>query len=223
MQQLILDLAPPPRFGREDYLVSSSNAAALAAIERWPDWPDRVLILTGPQGAGKSHLAAVWAAAAQARILTPQTLAPAEVPALLDRPNVLEDADQVIACETQLFHLLNLVRNEKSFLLLTARRPPGNWGLKTADLLSRLRLAPLVTIEKPDDDLLRAVLVKLFTDRQLIVDETVVAYLVLQLDRSFDAARTMVDRLDRAALSLNRKVTRAMAAKLLERAGPEAD
>jgi chromosomal replication initiation ATPase DnaA len=136
---------------------------------------------------------------------------------------VIEDADRVGACETQLFHLLNLIRDEKSHLLLTARRPPDGWGLKTPDLLSRLRLAPLVQIEAPDDDLMRAVLVKLFTDRQLVVDEAVVAYLVLRLDRSFDAARTMVDALDRAALSLNRKVTRGMAAKILETSGHDED
>ncbi|WP_131117109.1 DnaA ATPase domain-containing protein [Lichenihabitans psoromatis] len=216
MQQLTFDLSLPPRYGRDDYLVSTSNAAALAMIDRWPDWPDSVMILVGPKGAGKSHLAALWAADAKAMVATADLLSGPDLPTLPTRPVLIDDADQLGSSEAQLFHLMNLVREQHSALLLTALQPPDRWGLATPDLLSRLRLAPMVRIEPPDDDLMRAVLIKLFADRQLTVDEQVVAYLLLQLDRSIDAARRVVEVLDQSALSLNRKVTRAMAAKLLE-------
>ena len=222
MQQLPLDLALAPRFGRDDYLVSPVNAATVAALDRWPDWPDRVFLLLGPEGAGKSHLAAIWAARAAARFVTADDLDRIALPELVDGPIVIEDVDRMTGQETRLFHLLNLVR-ERSYLLLTARRPPDEWGLQTADLLSRLRLATRASIEAPDDDLLRAVLVKLFADRQLLVDEAVVGYLILRLERSLAAARHIVDLLDRTAFALNRRVTRSMAAKLFETLPPDGD
>lgn len=216
MEQLPLDLALPPRFGAADYMVSSSNAAAHATIARWPDWPDRVLILTGPEGAGKSHLAAIWAEHARATTVSLDDLARADLATLAARPLVVDDANNSSGFEANLFHLLNLVRDERSFLLLTARVPPDRWGLRTADLLSRLRLAPSVAIGAPDEDLMRAVLVKLFADRQLLVDEQLVGYLVVRLERSLDAARRAVEALDRAALSQHRRVTRPMAAGILD-------
>ncbi len=217
MEQLPLDLALAPRFGREDFLVAASNAAAAALIDRWPDWPDRVLLLTGPEGAGKSHLAAIWAARTGARALGAADLATADLPSLADRPLLIEDADRSGVGEAPLFHLLNLARGGATGVLLTARTEPGAWGLRTPDLVSRLRLAPGVPIEAPDEALVRAVLVKLFADRQLLVDESVVGYLAGRLDRSLGAARAAVDALDRTALALNRRVTRPMAAKIVDR------
>ena len=215
MQQLTFDLGLPPRFGEADFLVSGSNEAAFQAVSGWPLWPDRVLVLLGPEGCGKSHLAAIWAARAGARFIDPASLTEAALPGLLDRPGVIEDADRLTGREPDLFHLLNLVREAGSFLLVTARRPPEAWGLATPDLLSRLRLAPAVTIGLPDEDLVRAVLVKLFADRQISVDEGLVGYLAVRLDRSIDAARRCVAAMDRAGLALNRKLTRPMAAQVL--------
>lgn len=223
MEQLPFDLASAPRFGRDDFLVSASNAAALRTLDRWPDWPDRVLLLLGPEGAGKSHLAAIWAARAGARPVGATDLGRADLRALADAPLLIEDADRLADAEAPLFHLLNLVRDGTASVLMTARGDPSSWGLRTADLLSRLRLAPAVTIEAPDDALMRAVLVKLFADRQLLVDESVVGYLVHHLDRSLGAARAAVDALDRTALALNHRVTRPMAARVVEVLGRESD
>ncbi len=222
MEQLPFDLALPPRFGRDDFLVAPSNAAAVHLLDRWPDWPDRVLLLLGPEGAGKSHLAAIWAARAEARSIRAGDLAGADARALLGRPLLIEEADRLDA-EPTLFHLLNLVRDGPASVLLTARTGPSGWGLRTPDLLSRLRLAPAVTIEAPDDALVRAVLVKLFADRQLLVDESVVGTLVHHLDRSLGAARAAVDVIDRTALALNRRVTRPMTIKVLEALRRESD
>jgi chromosomal replication initiation ATPase DnaA len=215
-RQLTLDLPVEPRFGREDFLVSPSNAQAWETFENWPAWPDRVLLLLGPTGAGKSHLAAIWAARTQARVLSASALPLAGLPNIVRAPAILvEDADSAQNVETELFHLLNLVRASSTFLVLTARQWPDTWGLTTRDLLSRLRLAPAVEIGEPDDALVRAVLVKLFVDRQLVVDTSVVEYLALRIERSLDAARNVVEALDREALAQRRPITRPMAADVL--------
>ena len=216
-RQLTLDLPIETRFGREDFLVSPSNADAFETFEGWPAWPDRVLLLLGPTGAGKSHLGAIWAARSHARILPASALAGADVSALAGvGPLLLEDVDSAHGIESELFHLLNLVRNSaNSWLVLTARAWPDGWGLRTADLLSRLRLAPAVEIAEPDDALVRAVLVKHFIDRQLMVDTTVVEYLAMRIERSLDAARQVVEALDQEALMAGRRITRPMAGDVL--------
>ena len=213
-RQLTLDLPFAPGLGREDFFVSASNEKAYAMIERWPAWPDPVLILLGPAGSGKTHLGAIWAAMAGADIRPAASLAGADIEALARRPLLLENVEAA-GVETQLFHLLNLTRERGGFLVLTAKRPPDAWGLATADLLSRLRLAPSVEIGAPDDALMRAVLVKLLIDRQLVVDIRVVDYAALRLDRSLEAARQFVDALDREALSRQSRITRRMAVDVL--------
>lgn len=215
-KQLALDLRLDPRFDAEDFLVSPSNERAYAYIERWPDWPDTILRLVGPRGSGKSHLAAIWAARAHAWTIDANDLVGERVPHLVSNGAlVIEDADRAERDEPVLFHLLNLARERGCFVLLTSAAPLEQWGLRTPDLLSRLRLAPTVVIDPPDDALLKSVLVKLFVDRQLVVDTSVVDYLALRIERSLARAGDIVAALDREALSRGRRITRAMAAEIL--------
>ncbi len=215
-RQLPLDLPVETRFGEEDFLVGSSNAEAYALLDAWPEWPARLLTLVGPPASGKSHLAAIWAARSGARIITAGVLAVEEVPALVSAGAVVvEDIDGEGTDEAALFHLINLAQERQAFLLLTSERPPSALALRTADLASRLRRAPMASIEAPDDALIRALLVKLFVDRQLIVDTALVEYLALRIERSFAAARAAVERLDRETLARRRRLTRQAAAEIL--------
>ena len=213
-RQLALALPHAESFARDDFLTGTSNADALATIERWPDWADRVLALTGPEGAGKSHLAAIWAEKTGARRVSARALGETDLlGSLATGALVVEDASAELD-ERALFHLLNLVREEDGYLLLTARSAPATWGVALPDLVSRLRALPVVTVSAPDDALLRAVMVKLFADRQLSVDESLIAYLATRIERSFAAAREAVAQLDREALRQKRGVTRALAAEM---------
>jgi chromosomal replication initiation ATPase DnaA len=222
-RQLTLDWPHAPSYAREDFLEAPGNAEALRAILSWPNWPAKMLLLVGPRGAGKSHLGAIWARQAGARIVAAEALAQAPLLELAAaRALLIEDADRVGAQESALFHLLNLTRESGASLLLTARDQPDVWGLRTPDLLSRLRLAPIVSLGAPDLDLSKAVLFKLFSDRQLFVDPSVVSYIALRIERSIDAARAIVATLDREALARGKRVTRAMAAEFL-RDAPSAD
>ncbi|HEV2565087.1 MAG TPA: DnaA/Hda family protein [Microvirga sp.] len=215
-KQLAFDLPLDPRFGAEDFLVSPSNEQAYGLIESWPDWPDTILLLVGPRGSGKSHLASIWATNARAWTVDASGITQDKVPHLVSNGALaIEDMDRGERDEAALFHLLNLAREKKASLLITSETPPDRWGLHTPDLLSRLRLAPGVSLEPPDDALLKAVLVKLFVDRQLVVDTSVVDYIALRIERSLAKASELVALLDREALSRGRRVSRAIAAEIL--------
>ena len=215
-RQLAFALGHDTSFARDDFLEGPSNRAALAMIERWPDWPDRLLAVIGPEGSGKSHLAAIWAEAAGARFLAARSLGETNLPrALSTGALVIENLAADAVDERAMFHLINLAREQGAFMLMTAAAAPSGWMLKLPDLASRLRAVPVAELGPPDDALLRAVLVKLFADRQLAVDESLLTYLLKRIDRSVAAARDAVERLDREALRLRRPVTRALAAETL--------
>jgi chromosomal replication initiation ATPase DnaA len=215
-RQLPLALGFTERFGREDFLPGPSNAAALALIERWPDWPAPAVALVGPEGAGKSHLAAIWAKAAGARSIASNAIAAASLPlALATGALVIEDLRPDACEDVALFHLLNLAREQGGYLLITARTPPSGWTVPLRDLASRLRALPVVALAPPDEALLRAVLVKLFTDRQLDVDDDLLTFLLTRIERSVAGARAAVAALDREALGQRRRINRKFAADVL--------
>jgi chromosomal replication initiation ATPase DnaA len=214
-QQLAFSLPHSQSHAREDFVSGPSNAVALALVEGWPDWPARAVALVGPEGSGKSHLADIWAAKAGARCISGQALQEANLPgALASGAVVIEDLAQSRIDERALFHLLNLAREEGAYALLTMRTPPAGWNLALRDLASRLRALPVVTLSPPDDTLLRALLVKLFADRQIAVEESLITYLATRIERTCGAARATVEELDREALRQKRPVTRALAAEL---------
>jgi chromosomal replication initiation ATPase DnaA len=218
-RQLVLDLDHSVSFAREDFLSGPSNIAALTLIERWPDWPGRIIALTGPEGSGKSHLAAIWADESGARVLSAKFLSIADVPGTLATGAlVVEDLEAEDLDEHALFHLLNLAREENAYVLLTTRSPVANLPVTIRDLASRLRALPAVMVTPPDDVLLRSLLVKLAADRQLAFDESVINYLVNRIDRSFAAARNAIQTLDDEAMRQHRPVTRALAVELFRSA-----
>lgn len=218
-QQLVLDLQPHTAFGREDFLSAPCNDAALAWIERWPDWPACGVAIWGSPGSGKSHLAQVWRALSGAIEVAPAALADMDPRAVLaqSRAVIIEDADGPLgaAAERGLFHLYNLCREQSGGLLLTGREAPARWPTKLPDLASRLSALPAVAIGHPDDALIEAVLVKLFADRQLAVGAEVIRFLKARMERSFAAARLTVDALDKRALASQRPITIPVAREVM--------
>jgi chromosomal replication initiation ATPase DnaA len=214
-RQLALALDYAESYAREDFLPGPSNEGALALIGAWPEWPANALALVGPQGSGKTHLAMIWAAIAGARVISARALRETELPsALATGALVVEDASADVD-ERALFHLINLAREEQASLMLTARHPPAAWPIALRDLASRLRALPVAVLQAPDDAMLRGVIVKLAADRQLVLDDGVVSYLITRIERSFAAARAAVIALDNEALRQRRAPTRALAAEIL--------
>ena len=215
-EQLPLDLSHRVATGRDDFLVSAANAAAVRLVDEWPAWPSYGAILVGPQGSGKSHLARVWQARSRAQVQAARALTNENVPqALADRALVLEDVTRGEFDETMLFHACNQARQVDGHLLLTSTQDPASWAVKLPDLASRLNSLPVLRIGAPDDALLRGVLVKLFADRQIAVDEALISYMVLRMPRSLDAARKLVAEIDRLALAEKAEVTRSFVSRVL--------
>jgi DnaA regulatory inactivator Hda len=209
--QLPLDLGSRPSLAGEDFLVVPGNQQAVAWLDRWPDWPSPALVVYGPAGCGKTHLASVFMARTDARNIPLDRLTGEDPPRLLadTAAVVVEDIDRCHgrAGEEALLHLYNIAAETGRHLLLTARKPPSLWDLSLADLRSRLATAVTVAIAPPDDTLMAALLVKLFADRQLRVDADVVTFMLSRMERSFDAARQAVAAIDAAALEQHRNVT----------------
>ncbi len=215
-RQLAFDLDARPSLGRDDFLIAPPNVAAVKWIDAWPDWPAPVLILHGPPGSGKTHLTRVFMAATGATEITGAL--PAQPAAGV--AYVIESAAERLtgaAAQEQLFHFYNDLKNTGGSMLLTAEVPPKQWPVTLADLTSRLLAAPCVEIGRPDDALLGAVLVKLFSDRQIRIDTEVIAYAVNRMERSFAAASHLVAAADELALALKQPITVALLRRLLDR------
>jgi chromosomal replication initiation ATPase DnaA len=214
-RQFPLELPHEARLGSEDFLVTPSNAAAHALVTAWPNWPDRILLLVGDEGSGRTHLAEIWRRQSGAeRALD---AAEGERLARTGRPALLDDADRRDIDETALFHLLNTVRERSGALLLIARSAPTLLWPALPDLASRLRALPVARLEPPDEEMVRAVLVKLLDERQLRVDADVVEFVARRCDRSLGTVRRTVEALDRESLARGRGVGRGLAADVLAR------
>ena len=219
-RQLTFDLPTLHALGRDDFFVSPSNAGAVAMVENWQSWPARKLLLIGPEGAGKTHLAHVWAALSGATLVQAGDLREADIPELARGAVAVENIPDIATkpeAQTALFHLHNLALAEGHSLLFTATGEAQTWGLTLPDLMSRMQGTSAVALGAPDDDLLAAVLMKLFADRQLSPRPDVLAYLTKHMERSFAAARGLVSDIDALALREGRDVSRKLAAEVLER------
>jgi chromosomal replication initiation ATPase DnaA len=217
LAQLAFDLPHRAALGAEDFLVSDCNLAAVKLIDAWPEWQDQVQLLTGPAASGKTHLVRVWQRRSGGVALDPAHLGIALLDSLVPGSSiVVEDADRAGYDEKTLFHLLNLAREKRLFVLLTARGSPNRWDTVLPDLASRLNAVPVTEIGAPDGALLRTVMVKHFADRQLDIDPKVLEFLALRIDRSLEAAAAAVEAVDRAALASGRKISRQLVAETLQ-------
>ena len=215
-QQLPLKLDPAPRYARGDYLVTASNRSAFAFVDSWPQWPAHRLMIVGPIGAGKSHLAHIWADKSGADFIGAQTLTveravnPGQGQAF-----VLEDVHKT-QDERALFHFLNTLAQRHAWLLLTAQDQPAHTKFKLPDLRSRLNGVPRCRLQDPDEELLGGILAKLFVDRQVAPDPVIIDYLLKRIERTGVAAAAVVGAIDRLALSKREPINLSHARKALE-------
>ena len=219
-RQLPLVLGNSPALDIADFLIADSNRDAVQWIDRWPDWPATALVVYGPPGCGKTHLARIWQRRSRATAIAVDALAAGDPLALAAAgAAAIDDADRLCgdrSAERTLLHVHNLLAEVRGHVLLAARSAPAVWPLAIADLASRLRAAPAVAIGEPDDALLASLLVKLLADRQVRVGPELIPYLLTRMERSAAAALRLVERLDNASLSQGRPITVALARAVLQ-------
>jgi chromosomal replication initiation ATPase DnaA len=188
-----LPLAWPADLDPARLAITDANRAAAEWLAAPGLWPVPVTLLVGPEGSGKSHLAAWFAA---------------------HHPGcVIEGADRHDA--EALFHAWNAATRARP-LLLTSRLPPRDWGHGLPDLASRLGATPLIRLGEPDDALLAAVLAKLFAERGVKVGDDLIRWLVVRIERSLASAQAVVALLDEAALARRRPVTIPLAREVID-------
>ena len=217
-RQLPLDLDHRSGYSRDDLILAGSNREAVAVVDEWPGWPSPVTILTGPTGSGKSHLATIWQARTGAARINPDAIGDALPDVSAEAAFLIDDIGSAGFDEKGLFHLMNAVNENGSFLLMTSRRLPGQWPVRLPDLASRLQAATIVRIAEPDDELLGGVMTKLFADRQIAVDPHVVTFVVHRIERSLETVVRVVEQLDRLALAQKSRITRSLAAEVVSEA-----
>lgn len=203
--QLVMPFAPAVSYRSEDFLHGGANEIALSLLERWPDWPYAIVLITGPKGSGKTHLAHLFARHAKAGLIDAERVGKQTADQLLAGNHcwVLDGIERV-SSESALAQLINHARARGDYLLLTSRDVPQP---KLPDLASRLRAMPSVSLGLPDDALLAGVLAKAFADRQIRVSPDILSYAVSRLERSYAAVQQLAAKLDEASLAHGRKIS----------------
>jgi chromosomal replication initiation ATPase DnaA len=225
-EQLIFPFPETVDHAVEAFIVASSNRHAFDWVERWPDWPFTALVLAGPAGCGKTHLATLWRERCHAASVDLGTADIEQAAALTaaGTPILVEDCDRALSdiqAERALLHLYNLAKAAGSRLLLTGRRAPSLWPLALPDLRSRLNSTMVVAIDPADDELLRSVAAKLFGDKQVEVGDEVVSYLLSRSERTVAHVAQAIERLNTISKTRLRPITVPMARDVLLEAEPE--
>jgi chromosomal replication initiation ATPase DnaA len=204
MYQIPFNIPSPPNFAEEDFIIAECNHNAYNFIKQWPNWGEhrfgRILYLYGGHGCGKTHLAHIWRKYSQAQFLSAPTLGN-------DACYILENIEEHLVDEAQLFHFLNHIIDHKQYLLITSNIHPDQLKVRLVDLRSRLNAIYALEITMPDEELLSKVLIKQFSDRQMQVNLPVIQYITKHIERSFYAVDNLVERLDHASLAQKRHVT----------------
>jgi chromosomal replication initiation ATPase DnaA len=216
LKQMVMPFAPATSYQPDDFIAGSANAAALSLVERWPDWPYSLVVVHGPAGCGKTHLAHRFAARHRASFLPVERIG--KVPAdmlLAGNHGWVIDGLEGVRDEVALAQLINHARARGDYILMTARSAPSQLAIQLNDLRSRITALPEVALGAPDEALLEGVLAKEFADRQLRVAPEVIRYSVRRLERSFEAVQRFADSVDTASLASGRAVTLNLARQLL--------
>lgn len=214
--QFPFDFEPVRQYKRQDFIVFDCNRDALRAIELWPDWPFFALLIFGPHGSGKTHLAHIFADHVRSVLQKPISVSFLQARDI--KTNKVSHIHEKNPClvvenlsaqvdEEAIFHLFNIYQNEGGNILFTSHYPFARINFKLPDLKSRLNLVPRVAICQPDDQMLSVLIVKLFSDRQIMISSEVLNFIVQNMERSFDYAEKLVERADALSLSLKRAIT----------------
>ena len=220
--QLSFSLPKKETLDRDNYFVSQANQGAVSLIEDWINWPSQKLILVGSEGSGKTHLGHLWASEVGATIINATTLMEQQISELSKAPVLVEDINEIQRnqpVEIILFHLHNLLHSEGHSLLMTSQILPGRLSFSLKDLQSRIEASTTAKLHPVDDNLLGAILIKMFADRQIYFSDKLLTYVLSRVERSYTAAKLFVEEVDSKAMTESRVIGKKLVRDILEARG----
>ena len=206
LDQKLLDFGISESFDENDYYVSKSNYFAKNIIATWPKWEKKIVNLAGEKFSGKTHLSTIFKKKSDALYLhsgeiNDQTLRRIK----LSNCIIIEDIDETFN-QNLLYSIFNLVEQDNKYLLISTNKPINTLKFSLPDLVSRLKNCIIANIEPPDDDLIYAIILKSFSDRQIKVDNKIIDYIIKRISRSYSKMHEFIYKIDELSLKKKKSI-----------------
>ena len=203
LNQLLLGLDYKTNFNEHDFYLSESNSKAFDMINKWPDWNKKILNISGEKFSGKSHLANIFKLKSKAFLVKGNKIDNSIFKKIkLYESIIIDDFDECYE-EEILYSIFNLVDQDSKYMLINSLKPISEIKFNLPDLTSRSKNCIYVEIENPDDDLLFAIILKNFSDRQIKIEKKIINFIISRIDRSYRKIDEFIYKIDE--LSLKKK------------------
>ena len=206
LDQKLLDFGISESFDENDYFVSKSNYFAKNIIETWPRWDKKIVNLAGDKHSGKTHLSKIFKLKSNALYLYASKINNHILKKIkLSNNIIIEDLNENFD-EKLLYSILNLVEQDNKYLLISSKVPINLMKFSLPDLVSRLKNCIIAKIDQPDDELIYAIILKSFSDRQIKLDNKVIDYIIKRISRSYSKMQEFIYKIDELSLKKKKSI-----------------
>ena len=206
LDQQLIDFGISESFDENDYYVSKSNYFAKNIIDVWPNWEKKIVNLSGEKYSGKTHLSTIFKIKSNAMYLYSKKVNDHTLKQIKLSDNIIiEDLDESFD-EKLLYSIFNLVEQDNKYLLVTSKKPVDTMEFSLPDLISRLKNCIIAKIDQPDDDLIYAIILKSFSDRQIKLDNKIIDYIIKRIARSYSKMHEFIYKIDELSLKKKKSI-----------------
>ena len=203
LNQLLLDFNHKKNFNEHDYYVSKSNYFAFNLVDKWPRWEKKILNIHGENFSGKSHLANIFKSKSNALLINSEKIRNEIFKEIKIFENIILDNFDENFDEKIAYSIFNLVDQDNKYLLINSLKPINEIKFQLPDMISRSKNCLFAEIESPDDDLIFAIILKNFSDRQIKIEKKIIEFIINRIDRSYSKIHEFIYKIDE--LSLKKK------------------
>ena len=200
LNQLLLNFDHKIEFNEHDYYVSKSNFFAFNIIQNWPKWERKILNISGEKFSGKTHLAKIFQSKSKALYFTHENINDEIFKEIRLKESIIIDNFEKIENEKLLYSLFNLIHQDNKFLLILSNKAISEMNYKLNDLSSRAKNCIFARIENPEDDLIFAIILKCFSDRQIKLEKKIIEFIIKRIDRSYGKIYEFIYKVDELSL-----------------------